>query len=659
MLTFFLKQLRDVLLILFIIIFALFIKLKDVQNFSDPENVFSTYDAFRYARFAKEIQAGTYSHIDYLSNAPDFRTNFEPPYLISLLAVWLSGFLNMRLERLFVYLPPVLSLLYIVPLYLWIKTFSDSYKLRYMFAGGAFLGLFNFIYAIRTSPGYFDTDCLILFFIFSIVLFITYAVKEKENTVRSYVYLTVAAIIYRMFLWWYDVYIFAAFFMFSLIAGLITSNHSRKDIVFKGLFFLIVINPSIYAVLWNIKEYATAVFMKQTVNLLPESIFSTINEFKPLSFRQFVAFTTENALTAGLSMAGLVVIVVVFFRHMIILLPFVLIGISAFKSGNRYVMYLAPFLGMGMGYLIYLLFRFIAERCKQKGEFILAAGLLLTVFLSFPPQRIYYSPKPFVSKEMFEGLSSLREVTEKDALIWTWWDWGFVVEYLAERGTYVDGANYHPAKLYFIAKSLMTSEAETAKKAIAFATNNKAADYLRTGTTLQELNERITSYTDSPNRPVYVAVDSSMVDYSFIKKLGLFEIQSDNGTLPLMTQPMSCAYPETVKGIFNCRSMFDFDIGTFEVLPLPAKPDIKDIYREIVFINRDSSTIKKIWYNKRSSSDKTLELIYKHGALYFMIVDNQAKETIFHRMYSLRAKVENFELIMDRFPSLVVYRVIR
>ncbi len=659
MITFFLKHRRDVLLILCIIVFAIFIKLKDFQNFSDAQNVFSTYDAFRYARFAKEIQTGSYSAIDYLSNAPDFRTNFDPPYPLSLSAVWLSDFFNIRLERLFVYLPPVLSLFYILPLYFWIKTFCDSYKLSYIFAGGALLELFNFIYAIRTCPGYFDTDCLILFFIFTINLFITYAVKEKENTVQSYIYLGVAAIFYRMFLWWYDVYIFSALFMFALVVGLINSGHTRRDILFKSLFFLIVINPSLYSVIGGIKEYSTAVFMKQTVNILPESIFSTINEFKPLSSRQFVAFTTENTLTAVLSMAGLGVVFFVFFRHMVGLLPFILIGLSAFKSGNRYVMYLAPFLGMGLGYLIYLLFKFISEKYSRKGELILVSGLLLTVFLTFPPQRLYYSPKPFVSKEMFEGLRSLKEVTEKDALIWTWWDWGMAIEYLSERGTYVDGANYHPAKLYFIAKSLMTSEAETAKKAIAFITNNKTADYLNTGITLQELNVRAMSYTNFPNKPVYVVIDSSMVDYLFIKRLGMYGMKSDNITLPVMSTPMNCTKNKSMTGIFGCQSIFDFDVLTLKILSPKDKQDIRDIYREILFINRDVSTIKKIWYNKRASSDKTLQLIYKAGALYFMVVDDRAKETVLHRMYAHKEKLEHFELIMDIFPSMVVYKVIR
>ncbi|TAN43419.1 MAG: hypothetical protein EPN22_10115 [Nitrospirae bacterium] len=650
---------REIILIFLVVLFSLGIKLKDIPNFSDAENVLSTYDAFRYARFAKEIQSSTYTSIDYLSNAPDFRTNFETPYLLSLMAVWLSDWFGVRIERLFVYLPPVLSLLYLVPFYMWIRTFADSYKSMYLFAGGAFLGMFNFIYAIRTPPGYFDTDCLILFFIFSIALFITYAVREKESVFRSYVYLIAAAILYRLFLWWYDVYIFAAFFLFSLAVGLVFFRHPVRDIILKSLFFLIAINPSFYAILWNIKEYSTAVFMKQTVNLLPESIFSTITEFQPITPEQFVAFTTDNRITAFASLVGFGILFLSSFRHTVIMLPFIIIGLSAFKSGNRYIMYLAPFMGMGIGYLVYHMFNFISERYKRSGEIIMLSGVVFTLFLTFPPQRLNYSPQPFVSQEMFKGLGSLKAITEKDALIWTWWDWGFAVEYLAERGTYVDGANYNPVKLYFIAKSLMTSGPESARRSIAFVTNTRWSDYPKDFGTLKSLHEQAMSYPHPPARPVYVMLDRAMTDYAFIQKLGFDETKSDNGTFPLMSAPMRCVEIEQNSGDFDCRSVFVFDIKNLRISSPADKLDVRSVYREIIFIDRDNNLRREVGFNKASSSNKILELIYKDGILYFMVVDMQAEHTIFHRMYSLKENFEKFELVMDRFPSLVVYKVNR
>lgn len=707
------------LVLLFIIVSSLSLKLNSIENFLNTDNVLSTWDAYRYARFAKEIQGNVCSSVDYLVDVPDFRSNSNqpsllssifiasqaasgdpaatPPFLLSFIAAWLSSALNLKIELLFVFLPPILSVLYIIPFYFWIKELADISQQQtfikerdgrirrllmglsrltsydgeqgflhyYLFFGGAFLGLFNFIYAIRTPPGYFDTDCLILLFVFLILMFITRSVKENNNALRSYTFLSLAAVIFKLFMLEYNVYIFAPFFVFSVIAGLLGFKHSHKDVFLKTSLFVLLIDP---IVLWyglNIKYYLYAVFLKERVNALSISIFSTINEFQPVTLKQFVSFTTDNYLSAFLAALGLVALFIHYFRYMVIALPIIGIGLSAFTSGNRYIMYLAPFLGMGIGYIVALFIGFLKNNITLKPVYLSIAGMIIVAFLSFPPQRLHYKPVPFLSKELFEDYKKLKEITEKNAYMLSWWDYGFIIEYLAERGTYVDGSNYHPAKMYFIAKSLMTDNETEAKNSIAFISNNLTKDYLKKDTTLSGLAEKAYAYDGFPTNPVYVVIDRSMIEYSFIHKLGLESKQISDDKFPLLNNPNKCrplVPDDPLHGPgekYDCR-ILTFDLAARKVSSFQEGLNILDVYREITFIDRNRSESELLHQNNKSTSDKTLQIILaKDANLYFMVADPLAKNSLLNRMYAMKGYFNNFMVVYDDFPHMVVYKMKR
>lgn len=652
------ERYKNIGLIVLIIFFALFLKFKDSAHFiGNAENVFSTYDALRYARFAKEIQSGTYSSIDYLSNVPDYRANSEPPFLLPQLAVLISSSLNIKLEHIFAFLPPVLGVLFVIPLFLWLKTFTNKTELRYVFAGSALLGLFNFIYAIRTPPGYFDTDCLVLFFIFSIVLFITYAVKEKENAVKSYTYVVVAAVLYKLFLWWYDVYLFGVLFIASLFIGLYLFKHETKHLMLKLFLFIFFLDiNSLWRGYNTLMSYFKSVFLKESVDLLPLSIFSTINEFKPLTFGQFVSFTTDNYATAIIGLICIAFIFVRFFRHMAIALPIICIGLASFKMGNRYIMYLAPFMGMGLGCAVYFSMNFMKKRYAVSRSLTMALGLILIVFICFPLRTFYYSPKPFLDSQFIKSLKYIKDNTEKNSFVWTWWDMGFIVQYFSERGTYIDGANYHPVKMYFIARSLMTDDELYAKRAISFISNNLTKDYLKKGTTLTELSGKAAKYDPILLKPVYVMLDRSMVEYQFIHKLGLniANNDADASRMPLFQKPVKCnKLGATAR--YDCLSLFAFDSESAAITQ-SDNVAVKSIYKEIWYIDRNRGIRKLLHSNDNASSEKILQIISKDNDIFFMAIDFMVKNSVFNRMYALYDKFDTFIPMLDDFPHMVVYR---
>ncbi len=342
------QNLFIIVFFLLLIGFALLLKFKDFHGLFNSEVVLTTQDAFRYARWAEEIKYGDYGEIDYLLNVPDYGVNPNPPPLLSLTAAWLSILFNTSLDFFFVILPPLLSIFFIMPLYFWIKTFISPPALYFVFPAGAVLGIFNMNYFMRTSMGYFDTDCLIFFFILLIISLMTYSLREKENIYKSYIYLLLAGLAFKLFMWWYYMPLMALFFAFSLISGLIAFRYPFRDILLKTfIFLLIILSPQYVSDLFSFAYgYILGAVLKQTDPIVSD-VFSNILELKPANFDLFVSLTTDNHITFIIGLLGLLLLFVKDFKGMVMVLPFIAIGLLSFKIGVRYTIYLAPFLGMG------------------------------------------------------------------------------------------------------------------------------------------------------------------------------------------------------------------------------------------------------------------------------------------------------------------------
>ncbi|HIJ60835.1 MAG TPA: hypothetical protein HPP56_09545, partial [Nitrospirae bacterium] len=188
------------------------LKLKDLSL----DNIITTHDAFRHARYVEEIYENSYLKIDYLADCPDYAINQYPPPLLSLLTAYLSKIFGVDIRLFYLVLPPLLSVLFIIVLYKWLQPLKNNFIL----IGCIVLSLFNLQYFARTKVGYFDTDCLMLFFIFLVLLFITKAVSEKDE-IKSYVYTVIAGCIVILFRWWYDHLFFPLIFIVSLFLGLL------------------------------------------------------------------------------------------------------------------------------------------------------------------------------------------------------------------------------------------------------------------------------------------------------------------------------------------------------------------------------------------------------------------------------------------------------
>jgi len=166
---------KDRLFLIIVFIIILLFRFKDITHFLYKENLITGYDAYYYARLSEEIFQN--QDIDKLRNVPDF-FGVEKP-----LIAYLGNFLSYLIpkEYVYAYTPPLLSVFFVIPLFFWIKRFSNIY----LFIGSALIGGLNSIYFSRTYIGKYDTDSLILFFIFLILLFITISLEEIREREKA------------------------------------------------------------------------------------------------------------------------------------------------------------------------------------------------------------------------------------------------------------------------------------------------------------------------------------------------------------------------------------------------------------------------------------------------------------------------------------------
>ena len=161
------------------------------QFYYQDRPLFTSYDAFFFARWGKDYLNGDYrpGEKDHLRFVPDNATYPSPIPMESWLGAKLAKLKNTYIENISLWLTPFLAILFILPLVLYF------FKIGLPVAGfsGAFLGVVSLMYLVRTTVARFDTDSLNLFFPFAIAFFLLRSFYSKGKL--KYLDLAIAGIL--------------------------------------------------------------------------------------------------------------------------------------------------------------------------------------------------------------------------------------------------------------------------------------------------------------------------------------------------------------------------------------------------------------------------------------------------------------------------------
>lgn len=628
------------IIILLLIPVFIYLKIKPAKYIQDKDNFLTCADCYLYARYSLELLKGSYGGIDILRNIPEHIPYPNPPPLISLLPVWISKLTGIGIDNLFLYLPPLLSLMFILPLYLWARQFTNLPTIL----GGITLGAFGYMYFMRTTVGRFDTDSLILFFLFLIVFLLYKATSQRS--LKGWLYLGLSLLSFHIFMWWYYKPVIGVLFLgglmiLTLYDYLVKGNYI--DTLIKTVIFGFGIIPYMFSL--NFGTYLERLLRLDTniVFSMP-SIQKHIVELQPLSLEGFINSTTENTVTFLLSVAGLIALILKNPRHMIMVLPFIALGFTAFTgAGNRMAIYINPFLGLGFGYSIYLLISYLFKRLGRIERFSLSFASLLSVIFLIPSNSFYYIPKPVFSDELFRSLKELK--ANHTTRFWTWWDYGYLIQYASGGATHIDNGNHNPYKIFLFSKSMTEKDDEKAFRIISYTSSNIVKGKI----TPEELYEKAISYNNKPPvEDIYVLITNDMLRMSPIYLIGGIETNE-----PLVWFSTKCS--EQQDGWYNCM-LIQFNVNNFNF-----KGDANIVrriteYKKIIFVNHDNG--KTIVLNEvPDGKDRVVLFVYKGGDLYYYDVYGKAYRTLLYRLYFSTEKFRHFELVLNKFPQFVIYKL--
>ncbi|MFT7623457.1 MAG: undecaprenyl-diphosphooligosaccharide--protein glycosyltransferase [Myxococcota bacterium] len=406
---------------------------------------------------------------------------------------------------------PLLAALFVLPLGL----FFFRLGLPVVGLFGGLVGALAFGYLGRTSIGRIDTDLLNLFFPVAIPLALLAAAKAEALRPRL-IWSAVAGILSSAFMWWYFKPGFTLGWAIALPVTLLLARVPLKQVAACTLLFCVLADPRD---VWS-GMGATMDFLTRYVSPPPAvgdadggpAVFggymSTISEARKVEMEPMLKRVLPNVALVKVGLAGFGVLCFWRWKFMVLLGPLVALGGMAFVSGNRFVMYLAPVVGMGLGTLASLA-GLGAETLAQKkwpkvpngpGVALASAALL---YVLWPGFRTDYVPGPKIPAAQYTALTEIKGVADPAGVVVTWWDYGYAVANNTGLRTVHDGG-VRGEKTYFVARALTAPSQPTLHTLSRFVVGegNTGIRALNTTATALQAASMAPEQRDLP--PIYV-----------------------------------------------------------------------------------------------------------------------------------------------------------
>ena len=402
----------------------------------------STMDAYYWLKMARELDSGTYQpgQPDPLRGYPDLEVYPNQPELLVHVIRIASRLTDGDYYRGALLLPPLLAGLFVFPLFLYFNSigFGASAVL------GGLIGSFSIAYHARTNHGYVDTDMLNLFFPLLVSALIV--LIGKDRPFRSNLLLTAGAgLAMYLFNWWYQQPAFFLVYLPFVILYLLLLRLPWQQTGWLLLAFTLASGPqyvlqSATSLLGFMNAYFSPKFSGQIV--WPE-IFETIVEAQKQDLTAKLQRVHGLLPLVFAGFAGLACLLATRWKQMVPVAPLLLIGFWSLVGPRRFIMYLAPFIGIGVGVLIELLIRQVRTKLKAPvlATSLIAITLMGVIFFSTTGYTAYsVVPGAMPDAATIRAYLEIKKRVPAHSVMFTWWDQGYPLMEIGEFATYHDGA---------------------------------------------------------------------------------------------------------------------------------------------------------------------------------------------------------------------------
>ena len=346
----------------------------------------TTLDAPIWLRWARECNEGTFGEKElrvYPSGTKHFKAQGIPPEYtdagfslsssgtpyIKCSGVPLLSFLIAHLVKFFDHnyyltgtlLVPFLASLFILPLGIYF--FRIGIPVSGMLGG--LIGTFASGYYMRSSIGRIDTDMLNLFFpVLGALLILMASLAKSERSVL--LYSIGAGLSMFVFNWWYNKLGFVPVYFVILVISLFIQQIRFRTILLSSMLFLLCADSSIFlGGTDDLKDFISRyLFITESDSdvvvdnsILPSTFpntMTTISEVDRVPISQVLQRILYNPIIAWTGLIVFFGLAVFRWKVLIPMMPMLALGLLSFQSSNRFIMYLAPIIGLGLGWLLQL-----------------------------------------------------------------------------------------------------------------------------------------------------------------------------------------------------------------------------------------------------------------------------------------------------------------
>ncbi len=448
------------------------------------------------------------------------------PLLSRLLA--LSAPLAGGLDMAAIYVPPMLAGLFVVPLFVY------AWRIGQPAAGllGGLVGAFSSAYYLRTVVGWSDTDCLNLFFpwLASLAVLSAHAEVSRRGVM---LYAGLLGLVLNAYFQWYDKPAVSALYWGTLCLHLFLQRRPLTLILGALAVCVLCSHPAqmIYCA-----ENFLALAGRYFGNLNPAdgvsfasqwfpNVMQTVVEFRDTTWVESLRRVLSSPALAGMGCLFFVGYAVRSWRAFVPLLPLLLFAASTFLSGPRFGMYLAPFVGMGLGFAIAWITAYGYQQVLGKRASTLGAGAHNAIACGIAVILFFVALKPLtahgvlgrsmvLSTDAMQALDRAATRMPRNAPVFTWWDFGFALAYLNNFTVYHDGAAQYTPQTNVIAHGLMSDDQAVLARIMAFVDTRGNAGIAELARAAGSRTEFLSALEDTtaPARDTYLLFMRNMLD---------------------------------------------------------------------------------------------------------------------------------------------------
>jgi len=683
---------------------------------SDPEQyiaagvpMMTTLDAYYSLRLARLHAAGKfipwgpvparhYSRPE-LGDSSEWYDQREPKVLplLSRALARAATFFDGDIDKTALVLSPLLSSLFMVPL------FWYCWRIGVPAAGlmGGLVATFCLEYYRRTGVGWIDTDCLNLFFPWTVSCLILAMHGELRRQTLLLLSAAAGAMLYIFFLWYGKPGLTLAY-LCALVIHLSLAGVSWRRIFLCALTLIIFANPmQLGSALGNLQDFAHHYLWPSAATKTDAAsavrfpqVWATITEASSLPWTDTLKLIAPRADMTVIGLSAFTLFALWRWRAIPALSPILMLGALALLSSRRFIPYLAPFVGIGWGVIISLGTRALFDRLGGSSDesaavpqtsrlavWLHAARSLsstptfqsgatyvavIVVFFAWlvPMSGKLLAPRPAIPAQVFRNLQILAKQLPADSRIWTWWDNGFAITDATSFGVYHDGAAQYTPQTNLIAASFTDSDNRAMQAIIAFVDREGNQGIRRLAASASNFNDllmRVRNVSPPPLEvPVYVLYTPDMLNkYSAMRFLGgpgqSTAVQHGSvGIRWLLCERM------VDEKAYCAGQIFDFRTGVIERRNgVPGSTVKPASLRRVVMVEGGRGVRQRDYMDNPENAQLTMEIILTGGRVAgIYLLDEPAFQSNLNQMFVLgRFDRELFEETYSEFPYARVFRV--